>query len=290
MIRIKKIALATMLLGFSGLAACATTTPKPDAAGLYARPVGSAPATANGTPYSAALYCLAQQARAGSRPSPVVAVGRIADYTGKQEDNMGGPMLTQGGSLMAITALAKAGAQIVERFDPSVPEMELRYANDKLIGDAGAPAGAYRPVHAGQYLGSDYVITGGITELNYNIRSTALEASVGGSSSDDARAVVGGKSYVMNIGMDLRLIDTRTMRVVDVISYQKQIIGREIGGGGFSFLGSNVIDVSAGRGELEPLQLGVRSLVERATLEFMSNLYGLSPDPCLRAGGDPLSI
>ena len=288
---IRSVARALALLALAGLTACASApTTSPGAAGLYARPVGGAPATSNGTPYSAALNCLAVQARQGQRRSPVIGVGRISDYTGKQEDNMGGPKLTQGGSLMAITALAKAGAEIVERFDTSVPEMELRFANDKLIGDATAPQpGAYRPIRAGQYLGSDYVLTGGITELNYNIRSSALEVGVGGSGTDSARLVAGGKTYVMNIAIDLRLVDTRTMRVVDVISYQKQIIGREVGGGGFSFLGSNVIDISAGRGELEPLQLGVRSLIERATVEFMANLYGLSPDPCLKMVGDPLA-
>ncbi len=40
----------------------------------------------------------------------------------------------------------------------------------------------------------------------------------------------------MNIGLDLRLVETRTLEVVDVISYQKQIVGHEIGAGVFSFL------------------------------------------------------
>lgn len=273
------------------LSACASTVPpRADAGGLYARPAADAPATSNQTPYSRTLFCLGEQARGARRTSPVIAVGRIADYTGKQEDNMGGPKLTQGGSLMAISALAKAGAEIVERVDVQVPEMELRYANNKLIGDADATQpGAYRPVRAGQYLGSDYVITGGITELNYNIRSSSLEAGVGGGGKDSARAVLGGRSYVMNVGVDLRLVDTRTMRVIDVVSYQKQIYGREVGGGGFAFMGSRVIDISAGQGELEPLQLGVRSLIERATVEFMARLYGLSPDPCLGYSGDPLA-
>jgi curli production assembly/transport component CsgG/holdfast attachment protein HfaB len=227
-------------------------------------------------------------ARSAGRRSPTIAVGRIADYTGKQEDGLAGPRLTQGGSLMAITALAKAGADMVERVDTTVPEQELRYANNKLLSDSGQAPGGYRPITAGQYAGSDYVIAGGITELNYNIRSGSLEASVGGSSTTSAKGVVSGKTYVMNIGIDLRLIDTRTMRIVDVISYQKQIIGREVGGGAFSFLGSNIIDVSAGRGEMEPLQLGVRTLIERASLEFMANLYGVPVETCLPAN-DPVA-
>lgn len=276
------------LLAAAGLTACATTPPKVDAAGYYARPIGSAPATANATPYSPGLVCLAMAARSAGRRSPTIAVGRIADYTGKQEDGLAGPRLTQGGSLMAITALAKAGAEMVERVDTSVPELELRYANNKLLSDSGQAAGGYRPITAGQYAGSDYVIAGGITELNYNIRSGSLEAAVGGSSTTSAKGVIGGKTYVMNIGIDLRLIDTRTMRIVDVISYQKQIIGREVGGGAFSFLGSNIIDISAGRGEMEPLQLGVRTLIERASLEFMANLYAVPVETCLPAN-DPVA-
>lgn len=278
----------TTLLMAAGLTACATTPPRVDTAGNYARPIGSAPATANATPYSPGLVCLAMAARSAGRRSPTIAVGRIADYTGKQEDGMSGPRLTQGASLMAITAMAKAGADMVERYDTSVPELELRFANNRLISDAAQAPGDYRPIMAGQYAGSDYVLAGGITELNYNIRSGSLEASVGGSSATSTKAVASGKTYVMNIGVDLRLIDTRTMRIVDVISYQKQIIGREVGVGAFSFLGSNIVDISAGHGELEPLQLGVRTLIERATLEFMANLYGVPVQACLPAA-DPVA-
>ena len=39
---------------------------------------------------------------------------------------------------MAMSALSKAGVPLVERFDTSVAEMELKYANNKLIGDEEA--------------------------------------------------------------------------------------------------------------------------------------------------------
>ena len=64
-----------------------------------------------------------------------MAVGRISDYTGTVSSD-GGRQITGGASLMANSALAKAGARIVERYDTSVSELELRYANNKLIGDA----------------------------------------------------------------------------------------------------------------------------------------------------------
>ena len=260
--------------------------------GVYASPIGNAPVIANPTPYSAALYCMADYARRYNLPSPRIAVGRISDYTGTVSAD-GGRQITGGASLMAITALAKAGAHIVERYDTSISEMELRYANNRLIGDEG-PGGAddiqYRRIIAGQVPGSDFYIIGGITEANHNIRSGGFDMAAGQAETDTPLSTAfSGKSYVMNIAIDLRLVQTTTQEVVDVISYQKQIIGREVSAGVFDFLNGNVFDISAGEGGLEPVQLAVRALVERATVEFMANLYGApGPDICLSAGPDPL--
>jgi curli biogenesis system outer membrane secretion channel CsgG len=258
--------------------------------GNYATPIGSAPVTSNDTAYSGALFCLARHARMQGLHSPRIAVGRIQDYTGKQEDLASGPKLTQGASLMAMTALGKAGARLVERFDNSVTDLELKYANGKLISDAGQRLGDYRKIPAGVLHGSDFVLIGGLTELNFNIRSDGAEVAAGGRTSTTPKGVYSRRSYVMNIGLDLRLVDTRTSEVVDMISYQKQIAGVEVGGGLFSFIGDTVIDIGAGSGALEPVQLAVRSAIERATLEFMSGLYGLKgPELCLAPGSDPLS-
>lgn len=272
------------------LAACVSPSAGPS--GLYARAIGNAPVTSNSTPYSQALYCLADYARRYNLPSPRMAVGRISDYTGTVSSD-GGRQITQGASLMANSALAKSGAQIVERYDTSISEMELRYANNRLIGDQGGTVEEpnYRRILAGQVPGSDFYIVGGITEMNYNIRSAGFDASIG--ETDTAKpgsGIIQGKSYVMNVALDLRLVQTTTLEVVDVISYQKQIIGREVSAGVFDFLNGNVFDVSAGSGAMEPVGLAVRSLIERATLEMMANLYGApGPEVCLDAANDPLN-
>jgi curli biogenesis system outer membrane secretion channel CsgG len=91
--------------------------------------------TANPTDYSAALVCLNQYAKQNRIAAPRVAIGRIADYTGKEESDGSGRKVTQGASLLAMTAFAKAGMPMVERFDTSVSEFELKYANNKLISD-----------------------------------------------------------------------------------------------------------------------------------------------------------
>ncbi|MFK4058126.1 MULTISPECIES: holdfast anchoring protein HfaB [unclassified Brevundimonas] len=274
----------------SVLAGCVSTSAGPS--GQYAAPIGNAPVTSNPTPYSTALYCLADYARRYNLPSPRMAVGRISDYTGSISSD-GGRQITQGASLMANTALAKAGARIVERYDTSVSELELRYANNKLISDdqpnGGPQDAAYRRILAGQVPGSDFYVVGGITEVNYNIRSGGFDIAGGEVQDNGGSGMLTGKVFVMNVAIDLRLVQTTTLEVVDVVSYQKQIVGREVSAGVFDFLNGNVFDISAGTSGLEPVQLAVRALVERATVEFMANLYGApGPEVCLNPANDPL--
>ena len=230
-----------------------------------------------------------------SRQRPVrIAVGQIADYTGKAEADGSGRKVTAGAALMAMSALNKAGVHMVERFDTSVAEMELKYANNKLIGDDQHPnpaPGDFRKIIAGSIPGSDYYIVGGITELNFNIRSENANGNGGGTATNATTGTAGGSLYVMNVGLDMRLVNTNTLEVADVISYQKQIIGRQISAGVFDFLGTNFFDVSVGESALEPIQLAVRSVIERATLEMITRIYRAPAGACsipLGTADDPL--
>jgi curli biogenesis system outer membrane secretion channel CsgG len=280
--------LALVLAGIA-LSGCVTSIPDP-VTGRYARPIGGAPVIANETPYSRALMCLASY-NAGRAPLRI-AVGQIADYTGKEEADGSGRKVTQGAALMAMSALSKAGVQLVERYDTSVAELELKYANNKLIGPdgSGQQAAPYRRILAGEIPGSDYYLVGGITELNFNIHSEGGEADYSGTSATSVKANLGARAYVMNVGLDLRLVDTRTLEVVDVISYQKQIVGREISAGVFDIFGTNIINIGGGDSALEPIQLAVRAVIERAVLEMVSRLYHVGPNVCNshQANADPL--
>jgi len=271
------------------LSGCVATNAGPS--GVYAKPIGNAPVTANPTPYSSALVCLGQYARQYNIASPRIAIGRIEDKTGKAEADGSGRKITLGGSEMAISAFAKAGANLVERYDSSVSEMELKYANNKLITDAPSGQGEasdYRKIYSGQVPGSNFYLTGAITEYNFNIRSTGGDAAGGEQEAGGLKLRATARSAVMNVAIDLRLVDTVTLQVVDVVSYQKQIVGYEVGAGLFTFLEGNVYDLSAGTSGLEPLQLAVRALIERAGVEIMANLYGMpGPEACLQT--DPLN-
>lgn len=285
MFALKKI--AAVLACTTSLTACVTPYAGND--GMYALPIGDAPVTANPTAYTPALECLASYGRQNSIAAPRIAVGRIIDYTGTVSEE-GGRRLTQGASLMAMSAFAKAGARLVERFDTSVSELELRYANNRLIGQEGDEN--VRRIYAGQMPGSDFYFVGGITELNYNIRSMGVDAQGGHTDARDGVGNIGGRLYVMNIALDFRLVDTRTLEVVDVISYQKQIIGRELRAGVFSFFDDTIIDIAGGERALEPVQLAVRAGVERAAVEVMSRFYRASDSSvcadAIAAEGDPM--
>jgi curli biogenesis system outer membrane secretion channel CsgG len=289
--RARKHLLKPLVMMVAAVALEGCISPSADSLGRYTAPIGGAPVISNETPYSAALRCMSGYVR--QRPVRI-AVGQIADYTGKTEADGSGRKVTAGAALMAMSALNKAGVHMVERFDTSVAEMELKYANNKLIGDDQHPnpqSGDFRKILAGSIPGSDYYIVGGITELNFNIRSENANGDGGGTATNATTGTAAASLYVMNVGLDMRLVNTSTLEVADVISYQKQIIGRQISAGVFDFLGANFFDVSVGESALEPIQLAVRSVIERATLEMITRVYRAPGQSCeipLGTANDPL--
>ncbi|MEM8596076.1 MAG: holdfast anchoring protein HfaB [Pseudomonadota bacterium] len=256
---------AALLLSGALVSGC-SVSPVADETGRYAVPIGTAPVIDNGTPYTPTLDCIAEAIADAERPR--VAVGDIQDFTGKYAD-YGGAKITQGAALMAVSALARLGLPLVERLDISVAEQELKLANNNLISDAGD----LRLIQPGSIPGSDYYLVGGITELNYNLRSVAADVfySSGG---------IGGRLFIMNIAIDLRLVETATLRVADVVSYQKQILGREIRAGIFEFFGNTLFDVSVEERALEPMQLAVRAMIEKAVGDMARGRFGLDPATC----------
>jgi curli biogenesis system outer membrane secretion channel CsgG len=241
--------------------------------GNYARPIGASMVTTNATAYSKSLECLGDQIKSIKLTPGTISVGRILDYTGK-DDLDTGKRITQGAALMAMSALGKAHIPQVERFDTSVTEFELKMKDNKLVANSiEGDTRPYQPIIAGSLPGSKYTLMGGITELNYNIRSNDVQAMV--------HVVSGGlRYYVMNVAMDLRLVETDTLKVVATRSYQKQIIGREIRAGLFEFFNDKLLDIGVGEKSLEPMQLAVRSITELGVYELLNDVYQIPKDSC----------
>ncbi len=256
-------------LALSGVVATA-------AAPAMAAPDPVAPAaTGNPTAYTAALTCMAQRNRDLGLRAPRLAVGRIGDLTGRVDFDTGA-RVSQGAALFAITALGRAGVPVVERLDNSVSQIELDYAQKHLLSDTPELAGQspenFRPIFAGQVAGSDYFIVGGITELNYNLRSSGWNAQVGEAALTGVRGRAGASDYVLNVAVDLRLVDSRSQEVTGMVSFQKQLVGREMNLGLTG--GSDTVGgvLSGGTQAVEPLQAAVRTLVERGVFELVAGL------------------
>ena len=236
----------------------------------------------NATPLEPAFVCLSQSFAVAQVPLVAITVGDIKDYTGKYSQTEGNA-ITQGGSLMMYSALGKMGrsVRLQERFDTRIAELELAYADRRQLGDgqlhaveAGKPQVPWVPYFGGSILRSDYYIVGGITEVNYNIQSRGAEISV---------SSIGGKvrTFTMNVGVDMRIVDSRSLMVVKTISMQKQITGTEVGAGIFRFFGTDLLDVNMGSKNQEPLQLGVRTTIEHGLLELLGAVSGLPSQPCV---------
>lgn len=228
-------------------------------------PYFGAPVTDNHTPYS---VCLGALAKLPAQNAPVIAVGDIKDKTGQMSNSnyTESTMLTQGVSEMLISALYKTQrVGIAERMDLSIPMTEKQLAEMGLLADT-APGLKPTPVN--------FIVLGALTELNYNILSGGVRLFING---------IGGgvREAIINVGLDLRIVDVRTFQTVYATSLQKQIIGFEVETGVFSFFGNNLVEFDAGALRNEPLQVGVRSVVEMGVLQILTEGFGLpTPENC----------
>lgn len=234
----------------------------------------------NRTPMEAALACYADYVEASNVKRVVIGVGDIKDYTGKYSINEGNAV-TQGGSLMVYSALGKLGGAvgIAERYDPTIAERELGYTDRRQLGDGAAHSVngervAWLPYFGGSITSSDYYIIGGITELNYNIRSGGAEAGFNN---------IGFKARTFNqsVSVDLRIVDSRSLLVVKTVSLTKQFTGYEVGVNIFRFFGTDLFDINIGAKGQEPLQLGIRSALEEATMRLVGAATKVDYRPCM---------
>lgn len=224
------------------------------------------------TAYSGQLSCMKWSTPA---EKPRIAVGNIRDMTGRFS-TFEGAVATQGASLMVMSAVSQAGFPLAERLDTAVAEQELEFANNRLISEAGEPTEDYRKVFTGSIAGSDYILLGGITELNFNVHSDVREARIG--------PVVGGeRHYAMTVALDLRLVNATDLSVVNLVSQRKIIRGREIRAGVFEFIGDTTIDIGMGERAQEPVHTAIRTIIESAVFDLVSGIAGPSAQACSQA-------
>lgn len=238
----------------------------------------------NRTPMEGALACFADHLSAmklsKAAAAPVISVGDIKDFTGKYSINEGNAV-TQGGALMVYSALGKmnGAVRLAERFDPAIAERELGYMDRRQLGDGQAhdvngQRVPWVPYFGGTIAMTDFYIVGGITEVNYNIRSGGVGASVNNIGAK-------GRVYSQSVAVDLRIVNSRTLMVEKTVSLTKQFTGYEVGANIFRFFGLDLFDIEIGEKAQEPLQLGIRAALEEASIRLVGAATGVDPRPCL---------
>lgn len=274
---------ASLVIVVSAVLAACTPTPKvqlsPDEAAVM---MGSR-VRANTTINTETFRCFDKAIARKGLPVMNIAIGNIADYTGKTTDAEGA-VVTKGGSLMLFSALGLMtnSVRLHDRFDTSVTDLEMTYVNARQLGDGqthdvNGETVPWMPYYGGSIHKSDYTILGGITEVNFNLESGGYSAQIN---------QIGPKkrSFTMSIAADLRLVETETLVVVATASFQKQFTGYEVGANVFSFFDvfndKQLFDVYAGNIAQEPMQLGVRAILEEAALELMSDVADVDYTPC----------
>jgi len=238
------------------LAGC-STLPKADTEAGVA-PMWRFPVTSNDTPYS---RCLKALSSAPGSSLPAIAIGEVSDKTGQfNATTEHGFALSQGVTEMVMSAFYKTHkVHLLERYDLRVANQDLIFRKSRLVSE---------PLKEGAVRGADFVVTGALTELNYNIMSAGVGLWIDGVGG-------GGKTAVVNVALDLRMIDARTLEVVFVSTLQKQIVGHEVEANIFRFFGNTLVELDAGKIRNEPLQLGVRSVAEMAVHQIMTEHLGL---------------
>lgn len=232
------------------------------------------------TPLAEPLECVGAKVKE-KRSNTTFAVGKVDDFTGMSQD-ASRPVMTRGAALMLISSLDRLGVKQVERLDTSVPEMELKYANQKLLGDETGQE-PYKQILAGVFHPSDYVIVGGVTELDFNAYSGAKDFRIG----PVGRAE---RLYAITVGIDLRLVETESLKVVDTVSYKKQIFGRESQNGFTFFTYSLGFDASNRERVQEPIQTSVRLVLERAAIDLIGGYYKIDTATCLPTDTDQTPV
>jgi len=251
----RNLSAPTMVAALLLLGGCAASDVYPTTG---ATPTLGLPVTNNDTPYS---QCLVALAKPRGKNVPVFSVGEIADKTGQVDRSNNAAVITQGITEMMISAFYKTqSVALVERFDLRIPLAEAKMVQEKL---AIKPAQTAAPIRA-----SNFVVMGALTELNYNIVSEGARLTVSGIGG-------GARTVVINVGLDARVVNSQSFDVVHVSSLQKQIFGYEVEANVFRFFGTTLVEFDAGRIQNEPLQLGVRSVVEMAVYQIMTDFLRL---------------
>jgi curli biogenesis system outer membrane secretion channel CsgG len=226
-----------------GLGACTAVTPIGEDMKYLQGPATVVDVT---TVYDDALMCARE--KLGDRGKFTLAVGEIADATGKFSAEGNGYYMTQAaGDIMQASFVKAQPKHVANRRNTAVMELEMKVG--RKLG----------------WVGSDAHATGSINTLDF-IPGGGIQVSIDG---------VGGKArqYRMAVGMDLFLTDTVTSMIVASTSLNKQIVATDYGIGIGRFFGNTLVTMNIGEQQREAVGFATRNMLKLGAFELLSDLY-----------------
>lgn len=238
------------------------------------------------TPYALQLECFKQELPTDRVLQ--IGIGQVKDSTGKYNlDEGSGYWVTQGATDILYSSFHREDAQqVVERADTRILEWEIDKANNRLLGDreprrvrtadGDARTVRYRGIREGNVLGSDYYVIGSVNRLDLTTQSGEVEARIAGIGPEL-------RGFSMSVGLDLRAVNTETGVVESVTSIDKEVIGHSYGFGIGRIFGTTLVEFGAEVKQVEPLHVVLKAMLQQATVDLLSDIYGVEPSDSCRS-------
>lgn len=282
--------LTLLILSMLALSGCSTLKGNKD---LLA-PLEGPSITKNETTNHRSLMCAAQRlstSDTGFSRKPRVVIDQIPDLSGKI-NSIEGTKISQGVDHMAVTALQSfsSSIDIVERSILNAFNVENNLTRQQLVGDGVRRQISgqkneikFKPLFKGSIISADYFITGAITEVNYNIFSGGGLLGISGVN-------FGKRKVALNVAIDMRIVNMHNLKVEEALTLEKQFIGERLNGDVLRFVDNELLSLDGGLSRDEPIQRGVRAMIERGVSALLGSVMGVSTDACFQPESTDLNV
>lgn len=114
---------------------------------------------------------------------------------------------------------------------------------------------------------SDYYIVGSINRLDTTTSSGDIAFRVAGLGPE-------ARGFALQVGLDLRAVDTGSSVVAETISVDKQVVGHSYGFGVGKVFGTTLVELDAQAKTVEPLQTeALKGMLQYASGQLLARLY-----------------
>jgi curli biogenesis system outer membrane secretion channel CsgG len=154
-------------------------------------------------------------------------------------------------------------------------DMKNQEGKPLIVRDDGVFVKSDIKVPATAVQSSDYFIVGSINRLDTTTNSGDVTFRVAGLG---PRA----RGFALQVGLDLRAVNTNNSVVDTVVSVDKMVIGHEYGFGVGRIFGTTLVEIDAAGKQVEPLQTeALKGMLQYASGQLLAQLYEMEvPAKC----------